>query len=56
LLGPDIEHVCTDYDVEAAAAAVLESGQPRAAEVAETLLRPPSPEEAAAEFEAMRGG
>jgi predicted phosphodiesterase len=56
LLGPEVELVRTDYDVAAAAEAVLASGQPRAKEVAETLTRPPSPEEASVEFEAMRGG
>jgi predicted phosphodiesterase len=55
LLGPDVELVRTDYDVEATAAAVRQSGQPRAAEVVGILLSPPKPEEAAAEFEAMRG-
>ena len=55
LLGPDIELVQTDYDVEAAAEAVRRSGQPRAVEVVDVLLSPPGPEEAAAEFEAMRG-
>ena len=56
LLGPDVKLVRTDYDVESAARAVLASGQPRAVEVAETLTQPPSPEEASAEFEKMRGG
>jgi predicted phosphodiesterase len=55
VLGPDIELVHTEYDVEVAAAAVRRSGQPRATEVVEVLLTPPGPEEAAAEFEAMRG-
>jgi predicted phosphodiesterase len=54
LLGPDVKLVRTDYDVEAAARAVLASGQPRAVEVAETLTQPPGPEEASAEFEQMR--
>ena len=54
LLGPDVELVRTDYDVEAAAEAVLASGQPRAAEVGEMLVRPPSPDEASAEFERLR--
>jgi putative phosphoesterase len=54
LLGPDVELLRTDYDVEAAAKAVLDSGQPRADVVAETLLRPPTAQEASAEFEAMR--
>jgi predicted phosphodiesterase len=55
LLGPDVELLRTEYDVEAAAEAVRQSGQPRSAAVIETLLTPPSAEEAAAEFEAMRG-
>jgi predicted phosphodiesterase len=54
LLGPDVKLIRTDYDVEAAARAVLGSGQPRAVEVAETLTQPPSPEEASAGFEKMR--
>jgi predicted phosphodiesterase len=54
LLGTDLDLVRTDYDVQAAAAAVLASGQPRAAEVAQTLMRPPTPEEASVEFERMR--
>jgi predicted phosphodiesterase len=54
LLGPDVELLRTDYDVEGAAKAVLGSGQPSAGVVAETLLRPPTAEEATAEFEAMR--
>lgn len=54
LLGPDVELVRTDYDVEAAAAAVLASGQPNAEEVAETLLQPPPAEEATAHWEATR--
>src|SRR5687767_2003122 len=44
LLGPDIEMLRTDYDVEAAAKAVLDSGQPSADVVAETLLHPPTAE------------
>jgi predicted phosphodiesterase len=55
LLGPDVELLRTDYDVEAAARAALSSGQPGAEIVAQTLLRPPTAEEASAEFEAMRG-
>jgi predicted phosphodiesterase len=54
LLGPDVELLRTDYDVEAAAQAALGSGHPSAEVVAETLLRPPTAEEATAEFEAMR--
>src|SRR5439155_13077242 len=54
LLGPDVVLIRTDYDVEAAAAAVLASGQPNAEEVADTLLRPPSTEEATAHWEEIR--
>jgi len=54
MLGADVELVRTDYDVRAAAEAVLASGQPNAEEVADTLLDPPSPEEATARWEASR--
>jgi hypothetical protein len=53
-LGAGVEFLRTDYDVEAAAAAVPASGQPNAEEVAETLLNPPTAEEATAEWEAER--
>jgi putative phosphoesterase len=56
LLGPDVELVSTEYDVVAAAKAVLASGQPRATEVADALLRPPTPEEATAFLERWRVG
>ena len=55
LLGPDVELLRTEYDVQAAAEAVLGSGQPSAERVVHTLLRPPTAEEATAEWEAMRG-
>ncbi len=54
LLGPDVELVRTEYDVEAAARAVLASGQPRRAEVAETLLQPPDADETTAYWEEAR--
>jgi predicted phosphodiesterase len=54
LLGPDVELLRTDYDVEAAVEAVLASGQPNAEEVAQTLLQPPTAEEATAEWESRR--
>jgi predicted phosphodiesterase len=54
LLDPDVELLRTDYDVEAAAEAVLRSGQPSAAQVAELLVRPPSAEAQTAEWEALR--
>ena len=52
LLGPDVELLRTEYDVEAAAEAVLNSGQPGAERVVDVLLRPPTAEEW---WEAMRG-
>ena len=55
LLGPGVELIRTEYEVEAAAAAVRASGQPNAADAVETLLRPPTAEEATAEWEAARG-
>jgi putative phosphoesterase len=54
LLGPDVELVSTQYDVLAASEAVLASGQPRAKQVAEMLLQPPSPQEAAPVLEQWR--
>jgi putative phosphoesterase len=55
LLGPDVELMRTDYDVEAAVQAVLGSSQPGRKRVAETLLHPPTAEETTAEWEARRG-
>jgi predicted phosphodiesterase len=55
LLGPDVELLRTEYDVQAAAEAVLRSGQPSAERVVDTLLQPPTADEATAEWEAMRG-
>jgi putative phosphoesterase len=54
LLGPDIELVSTDYDVSAAAEAVLASGQPSAEQIVDVLLQPPNPEEAAVVLEHWR--
>jgi len=51
LLGPDVELVSTDYDVDSAAKAVLASGQPSAEQVVDALLHPPSPDEAAVVLE-----
>ena len=55
LLGPDAELLRTEYDVQAAVEAVRRSGQPTAERVSDTLLRPPTAEEATAEWESMRG-
>ena len=54
LLGPDVELLRTEYDVQAAAEAVLGSGQPGAERVVDVLLRPATAEEWTAEWEAMR--
>ena len=54
LLGPTVELRRTPYDVEAAAALVLETGFPEAGElVNEALLHPPSAEEVTAHFESL---
>jgi predicted phosphodiesterase len=54
LLGPGVELVRTEYDVEEAAAAVLASGRPNAEEVADTLLHPPTAAGATAHWESTR--
>ena len=54
LLGPDVELRRTEYDLEAAAAAVRASGFPAAEEhAAENVLTVPSAEEATEQFERM---
>jgi predicted phosphodiesterase len=50
-----IELVRTDYDVEAAAAAIRRSGFPDARAHASQLLEPPAPDEVTASFEELRG-
>jgi putative phosphoesterase len=55
LLGPDVEFRRTEYDYEAAAELILSSGYPNARDAAETLLDPPTPEEATEHFEKLRG-
>ena len=54
LLGPDVELLRTEYDVDEAAAAVLASGQPSAERVAAQLVDPPSPDDWTAQWEALR--
>jgi predicted phosphodiesterase len=56
LLGPDVELLHTEYDVHAAAAAVLDSGQPSAERVADLLLHPPTADEWTDQWETMRRG
>ncbi len=53
LLGPDVELRRTSYDVSAAAARVLTSGIPGAADYADGLVSPPGPGEASEFFERM---
>jgi predicted phosphodiesterase len=56
LLGPDVELMRTEYDVNAAAEAVLASGQPSAPRVAELLVAPPTAEAWTAQWEDARVG
>lgn len=55
LLGPDVDFRRTEYDFEAVAEQVLASGYPNAQHMAETILDPPTPEEATEHFESLRG-
>jgi putative phosphoesterase len=54
-LGPDVEHRRTEYDTEAAAAAIERSGHPSAEQFADYLREPRSPDEVSEYFESMRG-
>lgn len=56
LFGPDVDFRRTEYDYEAVAEQVLASGYPNAQHMAETILDPPTPEEATEHFEKLRGG
>jgi putative phosphoesterase len=47
LLGPDVEPRCSEYDIDAAIAAIRESGYPDPDDLVETLAAPPSAQEAA---------
>jgi putative phosphoesterase len=51
LLGPDVDHRRTEYDVEAAATAIEASGHPSAGDHAGWLREPPSPDEVSEYFE-----
>jgi predicted phosphodiesterase len=53
LLGPGVELRSTSYDVSGAAARVLRSGIPEAADYADGLVSPPGPGEASEFFERM---
>jgi predicted phosphodiesterase len=54
LLGPDVEHRRTEYDVERTAKLYRASGDPRSEQMVELLLEPASREEAIAEAERRR--
>jgi predicted phosphodiesterase len=54
LLGPEVELRRTEYDTEAAVAAICEATGPRHEQLAAWLLEPPDPEETAAYFESLR--
>jgi putative phosphoesterase len=55
LLGPDVSHVRTEYDVHRAAELIRTSGYPDPEGTVESLLEPPDPEEVSSLFEGMRG-
>ena len=54
MLGPEVEPCRTEYDVEAAAAAMRASDDPRAAEIAQMLVDPPTRAEAIEHAERVR--
>lgn len=56
LLGPEVELRRTEYDVEAAVAALRSAGAPVDEEYLTELLEPPDAEETTARFEAARRG
>ena len=53
MLGPDVEHRTTAYDLDVAAAAIRASGFPDADELVDMLRSPESPEEVAPHFESL---
>ena len=55
LFGPDVEFRRTEYDVDAAIARIRETDYPQAEFMVDTLLNPPTPEEATEHFEKLRG-
>jgi putative phosphoesterase len=56
LLGPDVELCRTEYDVEAATAAMRDTGAPDVeAQLIRYLLEPPDPDHATRFFESQRG-
>lgn len=55
LLGPDVEFVRTDYDVEAAVRAIRAVGYPDLENHEPSLLEPPDPQDVSKYFESLRG-
>ena len=55
LLGPDVELRHTQYDVEAAVAAIRQAGGAAHDQLCGYLLEPPDPDETSEYFEGMRG-
>jgi putative phosphoesterase len=55
LLGPDVELRRTEYDVEAAVAAIRATGYPGAEDAASLLLEPRDPDETSTYFEGLAG-
>jgi putative phosphoesterase len=55
MLGPDVELRRTEYDVEAAVAAIRGTGYPGAEDAADLLLEPRDPDETSAFFEGLAG-
>jgi hypothetical protein len=51
MLGPDVEHRSTAYDLDAAEAAIGAAGFPGAADLVDTLRSPPAADEVARDFE-----
>jgi predicted phosphodiesterase len=55
LFGPDVDFRRTEYDVDAAIARIRATGYPQVEFMVDTLLNPPTPEEATEHFEKLRG-
>jgi len=55
LLGLDVSHRRTEYDVRGAVEAIRASGYPNRDDVTEFLLEPPDPDETSRFFEGLRG-
>jgi putative phosphoesterase len=55
VLGPEVEHRHTEYDVDAAVASMRADGAPRPEEQLQQLLEPPDPDEVSRFFESQRG-